>query len=413
VRNPPAVSPWARLGVVATLGLGTALGGLAAATVAKADPAAVAAKLAEVQALEAQLNALGAQESAAVEAYNGARYRLGVAQQRIRINGARLREARAEHKTAQKLLAARLVAIYRQGPVTMPEVILSSGSLSAISGRLDAMKRIAKSDGEIVQQLAGLRKRIRTARVTLVAEHAIARRQVVLAAEQKQRVEAVLAQRAAILKNSRAQLVVLVEQERRRQAELAAAAARRIAYMQAQRERAATVQRLTPGAPAQTLPGVTAPVPQASGSGSPLTGGAPAPAGTPQSPSVPSTVPGATGGRLDVVQEAMKYLGTPYRWGGSGPGGFDCSGFTSYVYSKFGRSLPHYTGAQYTSGARVSEGNLEPGDLVFFNGVGHEGIYIGGGKFIHAPHTGDVVKISSLNDGYYRSTYDGAVRPGG
>ena len=70
-----------------------------------------------------------------MEAYNGARYRLGFAQQRIRINGARLREARAEHKTAQKLLAARLVAIYRQGPVTMPEVILSSGSLSAISGR--------------------------------------------------------------------------------------------------------------------------------------------------------------------------------------------------------------------------------------------------------------------------------------
>jgi cell wall-associated NlpC family hydrolase len=387
------------------MGVASVLGGLLAADHATADPGAVATKLAQVRALEVQLDALGVRESAAVEAYNGARYRLGVAQQRIRVNGAELRRARGDHARAQRALAARLNAIYRQPPMSMPELLLSAGSLSSLSGRMDAMRRISQSDGDMVHQLKQLKVRIHSARITLIAERRVVRRQVGVAAEQKRQIEAVLSERAALLKRSRGELFVLVAQERRRQAELAAAAQRRIAYLQAQRQR-----QTAPAAPGvQTLPGVTAPIPQAG----PSALAAPA-SGLPQSPSVTSSVPGAaSGGRLDVVQEAMRYLGTPYQWGGSGPGGFDCSGFTSYVYSRFGKQLPHYTGAQYSAGPRVAESNLEPGDLVFFNGVGHEGIYIGGGKFIHAPHTGDVVKISSLSDPSYQGTYDGAVRPSG
>jgi peptidoglycan DL-endopeptidase CwlO len=105
----------------------------------------------------------------------------------------------------------------------------------------------------------------------------------------------------------------------------------------------------------------------------------------------------------------MRYLGTPYVWGGASPSGFDCSGFVMYVFSQIGVSLPHSSYAQYGYGSPVSLGNLQPGDLVFFDGLGHVGIYIGGGSFIHAPHTGDVVKISSMT-GWYASTFVGGRR---
>jgi cell wall-associated NlpC family hydrolase len=110
-----------------------------------------------------------------------------------------------------------------------------------------------------------------------------------------------------------------------------------------------------------------------------------------------------------VVGIAMRYLGVPYVWGGESPAGFDCSGFVAYVYGQVGVSLPHYTGAQWTMGLPVGRSDLQPGDLVFFDGLGHVGIYIGGNEFIHAPHTGDVVKISPMT-GWYADTYVGARR---
>jgi cell wall-associated NlpC family hydrolase len=106
----------------------------------------------------------------------------------------------------------------------------------------------------------------------------------------------------------------------------------------------------------------------------------------------------------------MQFLGTPYVWGGSSPGGFDCSGFVMYVYAQIGVSLPHNAAAQFGYGTPVSREQLEPGDLVFFDGLGHNGIYIGGGQIIHSPHTGDVVKISSLSEGWYNSRFVGARR---
>jgi cell wall-associated NlpC family hydrolase len=119
-----------------------------------------------------------------------------------------------------------------------------------------------------------------------------------------------------------------------------------------------------------------------------------------------------------AVAIAQRYLGVPYRWGGADPlTGFDCSGFTMYVYAQLGVNLTHYTGAQFYEGTRVPPDQLQPGDLVFFEprarGPQHEGMYIGDGQFIQAPHTGDVVKISSLSEPSYRFGYVGAVRPWG
>ena len=111
-----------------------------------------------------------------------------------------------------------------------------------------------------------------------------------------------------------------------------------------------------------------------------------------------------------VVRFARHLLGVPYVYGGSSPRiGFDCSGFTRFVYSHFGIALPHYSGAQFSLGRRVSRVGLRPGDLVFFDGLGHVGLYIGGGRFIHAPHSGTRVSVDSLN-GWYASQYDGARR---
>ena len=111
-----------------------------------------------------------------------------------------------------------------------------------------------------------------------------------------------------------------------------------------------------------------------------------------------------------LVAFALQYVGYPYVWATSGPSSFDCSGFTMYVYAQVGVSLPHNAAAQYGYGTPVSRSQLAPGDLVFFDGLGHVGIYVGGNSFIHAPHTGDVVKISSMT-GWYAATYVGARRP--
>ena len=96
-------------------------------------------------------------------------------------------------------------------------------------------------------------------------------------------------------------------------------------------------------------------------------------------------------------------------YAGADPSGFDCSGFTMYVYAQIGISLPHNAAMQFGMGTPVAESDLQPGDLVFFYNLGHVGMYIGGGNFIHAPHTGDVVKISPLA-GWYQGVYDGARR---
>jgi cell wall-associated NlpC family hydrolase len=113
---------------------------------------------------------------------------------------------------------------------------------------------------------------------------------------------------------------------------------------------------------------------------------------------------------LHAAQYARKLLGVPYRYGGASPRtGFDCSGFVRYVYAHFGISLAHSSFADYWRGRRVGRWALKPGDLVFFDGEGHVGIYLGSNRFIHAPHSGTVVSISTMS-GWYGARFDGGRR---
>jgi cell wall-associated NlpC family hydrolase len=111
-----------------------------------------------------------------------------------------------------------------------------------------------------------------------------------------------------------------------------------------------------------------------------------------------------------VVDFAKHFVGTRYEYGGSSPrAGFDCSGFMRYVYGHFGVSLPHSSFAQFDRGRRIARWALRPGDLVFFDGLGHVGMYIGNGRFIHAPHSGTRVRIETLA-GWYGARFVGARR---
>jgi cell wall-associated NlpC family hydrolase len=111
-----------------------------------------------------------------------------------------------------------------------------------------------------------------------------------------------------------------------------------------------------------------------------------------------------------VVDYAKRFRGVRYVYGGTSPrSGFDCSGFVRFVYAHFGVPLAHSSYAQFGLGRRVGRASLRPGDLVFFDGLGHVGIYIGNGRFIHAPHTGTRVRVETLG-GWYSSRFDGARR---
>ena len=118
-------------------------------------------------------------------------------------------------------------------------------------------------------------------------------------------------------------------------------------------------------------------------------------------PAVPTPT---VGQRAAVI--ALKAVGVPYRWGGVSPaGGFDCSGLVYWAYARLGVDLPHSSYALYDQGRRVARSRVKAGDLLFFSGLGHVGIYVGGGRMVHAPHSGSRVQVVSL----HRSSYGGRL----
>jgi cell wall-associated NlpC family hydrolase len=134
--------------------------------------------------------------------------------------------------------------------------------------------------------------------------------------------------------------------------------------------------------------------------------------GAPSGGAIGGTYTGpASGSARTALNYAYAQLGKPYCYGGAGPGCFDCSGLTMKAWGAAGVGLPHNAAAQYNATRRVAFADLQPGDLVFFSGLGHEGMYVGGGKMIHAPHSGTVVQIVGISSGYYRQNFVSGGRP--
>jgi peptidoglycan DL-endopeptidase CwlO len=324
-------------------------------------PPEIASKEAEARQVLAQIQELDSNLELVIDAYNSAQVELDQIVAAQKLNEKRLKIARANLGTAQGTLEARLIQLYQNGSPDLVEILLGSSSLDEILDGIETASRVTDQDEQILGEVRTFREEIKQREAEL--EEARSKQEQVVAerAAKREEIESTLAQRQELLSSIKDQIAELKVEERRRQARLEAAAQARLDA-------------------------------QSSGGGG--GGGGPVPASK-------------YGG---VVGIAMQYLGIPYQWGGESPStGFDCSGFTYYVFSRVGVSLPRTVSAQYGVGASVSRSQLAPGDLVFFNGLGHVGIYIGGNQFIHSPHTGDVVKISSIT-GYYSSNWVGARR---
>ena len=347
---------------------------LASVKSAAADPS-ISAKQAEAQSVLAQIQEIDGQLSFAIESYNLANVKLDRIKGELRTNSHHLAVARTSLKSAQAHLSDRLVALYKGGGSggTL-EVILAAKSIDDLLNRIDAVDRVSSQDARVLREVKSFRaqaieskrrlERAQKAQVQVVADKAA----------QRSSIEGQLAERQRLLSTIKDQIASLQAAEQRRQERLAAEAQARFRATQNQSAEAAPEALIQSDSVEEAI----APPPDARYGG--------------------------------VVGIAMQYLGTPYVWGGAGPGGFDCSGFVSYVFGQMGVSLPHHAASQYGMGSPVSRDQLQPGDLVFFNGLGHVGIYIGGGQFVHSPHTGDVVKISSLSDSWYASTWVGGRR---
>ena len=348
--------------------------GLAVTAAGSAEPAQIGSKRAEAQQVLAQIQAMDAQMEKAVEAYNAANVRLDQIKHDLEVNQARLQTAKKNLVKARAQVSARLVALYTSDEPDTLSIIFGASSLGDLIERIDSANRIADEDARIAAEVKQYRNEVQTRQQALVKAQADQEKVVAERAAQRASVQSQLAERQALYSSIKDQIAQLEAAERARQARLAAQA------------RAAAKQQQSAPAPAP------APAPSSSSGGS----------------SGSSAPPPAT--HSSVVSIALQYLGVPYVWGGASPSGFDCSGLTMYAYAKVGVYLPHNAAMQYGMGTPVSRSQLAPGDLVFFSGLSHVGMYIGGGRFVHAPHTGDVVKISSLSEYWYAATYVGARR---
>lgn len=311
-------------------------------------------KESQARQAKAQIDELDDKVEIAAEAYNEANAAHKALLSEIGDTEKKLAATNDRIGVLQRHLSVRANSMYRSGPVGFVEVLFEARDFEDFAATWDLLRDMNEREAANVAELKEAREIAEAAQAELEVKEADARAIVEKMGAKKAAIEKQLAERKALLSGLESEIAALEAAEAARAAAAAAAAVSR-------------------------------------------------------STSEPRVFPEPTrAARSEVVSIAQKYLGAPYKWGASGPNSFDCSGFTMFVYAQVGISLPHSSRSQINYGERVSRSDLQPGDLVFFGSpIHHVGIYVGGGQYIHAPRTGDVVKYSSLG----RSDYAGATRP--
>jgi cell wall-associated NlpC family hydrolase len=370
--------------LLCTLAL-AALAAALAATVARAHstPEIRREKAHEHQVL-AEVGRIGKDLQRAQDAWWNAKQRLAEVNANLRRNQFRLHVARGNLHAAQKRLMSRIYSLYVNGAPSTVDVIAGAHSISQLIDRAESAQVLSSQDAALGEQAVGFERAVQNKERQLKALQRKRESTLSQRTAEKARAQSELAQQKRLLASIHTTIANLQAQERARELRLQRAAEERLKEEQAAARRKAEQQATqTQSSSSSTSAPTVAPPPV----------------------SVPTGHPGV--GHPQAASIALRYLGVPYVFGGASPSGFDCSGLVMYVYAQLGISLPHYTVAQWNATEPISQSQMAPGDLVFFNNLGHVGIYIGGGQFVDAPHTGSVVRIDSIA-GF--GSFDGARR---
>lgn len=332
-------------------------------------------KRAEARRIEAAIEANNERISMLTEDYNEARVRIDEATAGIVDAERRLDLAARESDALRARVRARAATLYMQAGSGTPLDELDADSFQEAGQRAKYSAAAAERNASLVDDLAVAREMLEGRRAELDRKRAEAQAEEQRLADSRREVEAAQAEQQRLLAKVKGEIATLVhEEEVRRRAE-AERRAREEMERRRRQEEAARAGGSGRSGPSTPPPDVPAPNPAAS----------------------------------QAVSTAKAQLGDPYHYGAAGPDAFDCSGLTMYSWAAAGVSLPHSSRAQYSALPHVPMDALAPGDLVFYgHPIHHVGLYVGAGQMIHAPHTGDVVRVSSI----YRSDFTGAARPG-
>ncbi len=327
----------------------------APATATPTPQSTLAEKQAEAQRVENEISILDQALEMVIEEHNATEEGLKDTDAKLKSAEFDFKDAQQRYDTQKQVFDGRLQSLYRSGDFSELEIILGSRSITDLLKRITFLQKMADRDASILAQVGSERDQIEQVQSSL-ASLKVQQQQLQQELKAKQsEIQSQLVKRQRILASVNEDIrKILDTEEARRKAEESALLASILENTNSM---------------------------------------------------------GITAEAGSLVWDALQYLGVPYLWGGETPRGFDCSGLTQYVFAKHGVNLPRVSLQQAQSGSPVAPNELQPADLVFFgNPIHHVGIYIGGGYFVHAPRTGDVVKISKLSEPYYSANYAWARR---